>query len=403
MEGEQPIEASKTGCIRSLGTMESSSSDSKTTGDSQCPPASSLAGGRGKKMFQLSKPCVETEDRLSALPEDILCRILTFIDARSLLRVRGMSTQFRRNATLNASGWDNLCVSLWKDKIHVSPAARSAFSVNSLEAYKLSVQDSLQRDHISREELCFDAETMQGTVWSFRFKESAGSDWTVQDPWFNGMPCRKMVFLVDGTVQQYETEAPTGRAATIAAAVGSDSTTSSTLSSTMVHPRLVDPFPRLVNPPMTMTWRFLTRPMDLPTRAAGSYIRFSVGGRDVPTYSVRRSPTGNWGFIMESCWGVYASFELPPRKFQRRQRRRILRRSEGGAIWIDDPQDADGDDYNAGEHGERSDDGMLQDDSSLLITNEVQWREAFLYNVGARVLPEGDEATDEFDRAWGGL
>jgi hypothetical protein len=354
-------------------------------------------------MFQLSKPCVETEDRLSALPEDILCRILTFIDARSLLRVRGMSTQFRRNATLNASGWDNLCVSLWKDKIHVSPAARSAFSVNSLEAYKLSVQDSLQRDHISREELCFDAETMQGTVWSFRFKESAGSDWTVQDPWFNGMPCRKMVFLVDGTVQQYETEAPTGRAATIAAAVGSDSTTSSTLSSTMVHPRLVDPFPRLVNPPMTMTWRFLTRPMDLPTRAAGSYIRFSVGGRDVPTYSVRRSPTGNWGFIMESCWGVYASFELPPRKFQRRQRRRILRRSEGGAIWIDDPQDADGDDYNAGEHGERSDDGMLQDDSSLLITNEVQWREAFLYNVGARVLPEGDEATDEFDRAWGGL
>jgi hypothetical protein len=45
----------------------------------------------------------------------------------------------------------------------------------------------------------------------------------------------------------------------------------------------------------------------------------------------------------------------------------------------------------------------LRDDASLLITNEIQWREAFLYNVGARVLPEGDEAADEFDRAWGGL
>ena len=45
----------------------------------------------------------------------------------------------------------------------------------------------------------------------------------------------------------------------------------------------------------------------------------------------------------------------------------------------------------------------LQDDEQLLVTNEVQWREAFLYNVGARVLPEGDQATDEFDRAWGGI
>lgn len=45
----------------------------------------------------------------------------------------------------------------------------------------------------------------------------------------------------------------------------------------------------------------------------------------------------------------------------------------------------------------------LQDDSSLMVTNEIQWREAFLYNVGARVLPEGDEAMVEFDRAWGGL
>jgi hypothetical protein len=45
----------------------------------------------------------------------------------------------------------------------------------------------------------------------------------------------------------------------------------------------------------------------------------------------------------------------------------------------------------------------LVDDRFLLITNEVQWREAFLYNVGARVLPEGHEATDEFDRAWGAL
>jgi hypothetical protein len=205
---------------------------------------------------------------------------------------------------------------------------------------------------------------------------------------------------------------------------------------------------------MTMTWRFLTRPMDLPTRETGSYVRFSVGGRDVPTYSVRRSPTGNWGFVMESCWGIYASFELPAIQMQtmeadgtvtvntaanasnnnnnsnsghhhrgamRQERtRRRLRRTEDGAVWVDEPEDeqeedvnapiinnsgpdAGGGGANARERARIDGEASLRDDASLLITNEIQWREAFLYNVGARVLPEGDEAADEFDRAWGGL
>merc|ERR1711862_1035105 len=61
----------------------------------------------------------------------------------------------------------------------------------------------------------------------------------------------------------------------------------------------------------------------------GSYIEFTVGGRDVPTYFVRRSPTNNWGFVMESCWGVLASFDLPKRPpYQHRitRRARSLRR-----------------------------------------------------------------------------
>lgn len=49
----------------------------------------------------------------------------------------------------------------------------------------------------------------------------------------------------------------------------------------------------------------------------------------------------------------------------------------------------------------QTDENPLRDDSYLIVTNEVQWREAFLYNVGAQLLPEGEDATDEFDRAWG--
>ena len=164
---------------------------------------------------------------------------------------------------------------------------------------------------------------------------------------------------------------------------------------------------RLVPPPVSMSWRLVTRPMDLPNRPEGSYLRFSVGGREVPTYSVRRSPTGNWGFVMESCWGLYASFELPPKQSaqqQRQQQRRRLRRTENGARWVDvaDEDDTGEEDLDPDER-QRQIDSDLMCDTALEITNEVQWREAFLYNVGARTLPEGEDATDEFDRAFRGI
>lgn len=316
---------------------------------------------------------------LQVISEDVLCKITGFLDAQSLLKLREVNRGYRRIASLSEAGWDNLCQVLWKDKIHISPQALR--EENRMFAYRLSLQDARERNHMTISELCYDEELGKGTVWSFRFKESAGTDWTSVDPWYSGLPSRNFVFLQDGTVRQYiANERPVLRTPNF-------STTDPTeLGVTVTGPRLV-------TPPMPMTWRFLTRPLDLPSRPLGSYIRFSVGGRDVPTYAVRRSPTGNWGFVMESCWGLYASFELPPRRISNR-RRRLRRTEEGGAIWVDADDDSD-----------ESDDivGQLQDDSSMVITNEIQWREAFLYNVGARVLPDGDEATDEFDRAWQGL
>jgi hypothetical protein len=305
----------------------------------------------------------------------------------------------------------------------------------------------------------------------------------------------------------------------------------------------------LVDPTITMTWRLLTSPIDLPTRSSGSYVRFTVGGRDVPTYAVRR--IRNWGFVMESCWGIYTSFRLPQKRGMTtnnhvvnrdetvrvritgthgitpivslgrvltapspttattttttttahhppghqvenhvppvvqqapgRRRRRRLRRSQDEPLWVETD---DEDDVEYLEHDNISIDGTmvtstsgsmlhrervriqetrqpevaavsvatvtdatmnldetilptprsidaprnipnytrrsrmnenrdsiispdsveaLGNDRHLLINNEVQWREAFLYNVGVRSLPEGEAATDEFDRAWGAL
>jgi hypothetical protein len=281
-------------------------------------------------------------------------------------------------------------------------------------------------------------------VWSFRFKVSAGAAWTHLDPWHSGRPCTKLAFLRDGTVRQVNTtnamdkEASDKQQQQQQQPDDPDAGPSSlftqgniprnspllTASALTALPMVSDSHDVLSDPPWPMRWRLLARrPMDLPARPFGSYLRLTVAGRDVPTYSVSRCDA-NWGFTMESCWGLFGNFELPPLMpsisdallptpqaplpVVRQRRRRRLRRTEGGgALWVvvDDDDDADEDDGQDNDGDPLSDHPSLRrlrDDSQLSISNEVQWREAFLYNVGARVLPEGDDALDEFDRAWQG-
>ena len=317
---------------------------------------------------------------LSDFNTDILCRITSFLDPSNLLLGLGLTNHFFHDlCQQNCAGWDFLCEQTWQHKCHVALQART--EPNKLQAYRMALQDAQNRYWITEDELCYDGnantdhnQNIQPTIWSFRFKESAGTDWTASDPWYQGQPCRKMAFFRNGTVREVLIQHPQ----------------STSPESTTSHPHTLANGDTIhfADPPLRMTWRFLTRPMDLPHRPRGSYVRFTVGGRDVPTYAVRRSPTGNWGFVMESCWGVYASFELPPRKPHVLRRRGRL----PGAVWVPDDEEVAGAPLSS-----RAAD--MQDDT-LRLTNEIQWREAFLYNVGARVLPEGDQAADEFDRAW---
>ncbi|KAL7564781.1 hypothetical protein ACA910_021044 [Epithemia clementina (nom. ined.)] len=442
---------------------------------------------------------------LAQLPDDLVFQITSFLDAPSLLQMRCLSRKYRQMCSRNEAGWDRLCRKLWDTKIHIAEEAlRLSFSTCGcnnngnkndymMKAYRMSIDDARGRQFITVKELCYNPATKQGTVWSFRFKESAGSDWTLADPWYNGGPCRKMVFLRDGTVKQLCPGSstmlrPPFFGTTLQNPLETDNVvehlndrSSSAAGGDNFHqqhgpqnhgfaPAAEEHY--LVDPPVAMTWRFITRPMDLPTRPMGSYIRVTVGGRDVPTYAVRRSPTGNWGFVMESCWGLFASFDLPARisrpagSTRSRSPGTVLRRTpHHGHLWLDimvdeldflaaadneiniddvmvsgeempgflaqvqdrggvDPLLFDARAINGGlfssstttttttsttlSPGVRAaaleSDPMLplRDDSFMMISNDVQWREAFLYNVGAQTLPEGDEATDEFDRAWGG-
>lgn len=297
-------------------------------------------------------------DITSVLPPEVFVQVTSFLDVTSLLRTRCLNKKCYDLCAKDQAGWTNLCEQLWSDKIFVTPTVQG---LDAMTAYRLSVHDATRRHSVHEDEFCFIPETETGPIWDFRFKEAAGPDWTSWDPWWSNREARRMVFLQDGTLKQYF-----------------ERDTEYEHDLLLRNPRIYGTaLPRtgnrLVELPVSMTWRFCQSPMDLPKRERGSYIRISVGGRDVPTYCVRRSPTGNWGFLAESCWGVYTSFDMPKRAPPKPEDSLLVKRIYS----------------------------VLCEDANFLITNEVQWREALLYNFGATVLPEGDTATEDFVRMFG--
>lgn len=314
------------------------------------------------------------------LPNEVLSRIFNYLDVPSLVSTIQVSTRFKEIGGLDISGWDSHCEELWRGKIYVLPSARLLKSVGqSLSAYVTSYQDARFRQEITENELCYEPDSQTGTVWYFRFKDAAGPAWTTSDPWHNGEDARKLVFLRDGTIAQV--------------VVGSDGTTTN-----LVSPFSDDLFLHRFNVQnVAMTWRHVGQPMDAPCRPLGAYIRITFQHRDLPTYVVHRAPVqlDNWGFIMDSCWGVFYSFPIPKQDTVMRPARR---RVTDDVRWLSvlgrdsdsvPESEVDGDNF-----------VLLLSDEALPTTTRSLWREAILYNHGATTLPEGERATREFNRLY---
>ena len=343
----------------------------------------------------------------SSLPDDALCLIVIFLDVASICSLRECNRKLCNHVSKDSMGWTDRCTSLWSRKANVCSAARDLLAKSSkvgkegpssstcaaMEAFKLSVIDAAKRKEISIEELCFDASSDKaGVIWSFRFKESAGPAWTSWDPWSNQQEARKLVFLCDGTMKQVYPRSIRG---------GSMSRNGTLLFDVFSERTIRVDDTEVPAPLIEMKWRFVTRPLDLPDRSEGAYVRISVGGRDVPTYVVHRSPNGNWGFILESCWGVYASFEMaprvPPLPVIGRTRKR-LRRTRAGSRWVN----VDDSDIESGDEFELERERMRYVRRSAMTEDGYsQRREVLLYNLGAVVLPEGNGSeTDEINNVW---
>ncbi|KAL7548443.1 hypothetical protein ACHAWF_011729 [Thalassiosira exigua] len=336
----------------------------------------------------------------SFVDDDTLCHLVKYLDVSSLLRLRECNRRLRETASNNYAGWKDRCLSLWSSKANVCSTARETLArsikidqketpdskYTAMQAYKIALTDARHRKEVSFEEICFDASSSTGIIWSFRFKESAGRDWTSWDPWWNGQDARKLVFLKDGTIMQVYPPGPEGSAKSHNGTELYDVFSERTDNRNGIDA----PGSRI-----EMKWRFVNRPLDLPARPKGAYVRITVGGRDVPTYVVRRSPNGNWGFILESCWGVYASFEMAPRLpgpiYGRR--RRLRRTRTDGSRWV--VEDSDSDSVNDLEYERermrnvRRRIDLFIEESAMTQDGHSQWREALLYNIGAVTLPEG--------------
>lgn len=332
----------------------------------------------------------------SELPDELICKVASFLDVPTLSSARCANQRFKGLMSRNEAGWLHLCQRLWSSKLHVLPEAKLwAAAHRAREGYILSCVDAT-RDEIANEELCYDPQTGRGTIWSFRFKGEAGPQWTAFDPWHAGEEPRRMVFLRDGRVGQIDAR----------------------------NGELRLPFSDAADAHgLEVRWRNVTSPLidgEVSRRSDAVYIRLRVGGRDVPTYVVHRHHS-NWGFLMENCWGLFASFPLRRKRHMPRAATAAADAAVGDAR-LNANGDAAGGVVSAiaravtgskrrkrntaaaasaaAAVSVKSADVDPLSDSALAVTSRDQWREVLLYNLGGNTLPSGPDAEEIWIRSW---
>ena len=81
--------------------------------------------------------------------------------------------------------WGVLCDKLWSDKVYVPMKIREhRLEGKSKSAFEESLRDA-QRTYLTQQELL-------SFEWRFRFTSMAGEIWTQDDPWWQGLPARRM-------------------------------------------------------------------------------------------------------------------------------------------------------------------------------------------------------------------
>jgi hypothetical protein len=222
----------------------------------------------------------------------------------------GSANRYYRDIATSELLWEPHCSTFWADKLFVPAKCKKLVRLGQhRKAFSEAIVDSA-RTWITAEELC-------SLEWHGRMKEAAGEHFTETDPWWTGAtPKPASRYHMDGTTTRWTRPERSG-----------------------------DPLVETTSG----EWRFV-RSTCGQTGPLGSFIRMKHRGlgRETPTKIIKRHK--NWGFVLDGCWSVSASFPLPP----------------------------------------KGEDSSLEDDA-LPVTVETQQEEAMAYNYG---LPMPDDRVE---------
>ena len=169
------------------------------------------------------------------------------------------------------SPWAAAVEADWRGKLYVSAEARQLLADGEPRRALACARLDARRNVLREDELI-------SLPWRFRFKATAGADWTQLDRWWRGKQASRVLFSADGRVQRVD----------------------------------ADENDFLADVDIRWCWARIGASFTPDAEAErGQLLRLRVDGRAVPSYEVSR--TRNWGWVMESVWGMYCSFEPPAR------------------------------------------------------------------------------------------
>jgi len=198
-------------------------------------------------------------DPSRALPWEIFSMIISWLEIKDLYACMLVCSTWNEAANENCI-WDYLCKKLWCNKVYIPKVFKEMRkNKHAKEAYNLSIKDST-REVITREELI-------SFNWSVRFRSNQHVI-GIKDRWSKGKKATVIRFNDDG----------------------SNSVVGKRWKSLEKIGMRVD----------QRKWRF---------RSGSNTEGAEVQVNSYPSYSISRYK--NWGFVMQSIYVVFTSFEMP--------------------------------------------------------------------------------------------
>jgi hypothetical protein len=258
-----------------------------------------------------------------------------YLWAPDLIQMCYVNKQWQRIAE-DPQIWRDLIDKVWAGKVYIPRFALMVKDESPKAAFYLSVIDS-QRNFMTKEEMSL-------FLWNFRFKSTAGEEWVNACQWNRGDKASNVRFQPNGVLQRYAQDDtmqevydhlslqwslrpltrqflrkhnPLLKYVNIIEAFAKDVPFKRSSNQANFHgiesaaaPGSPFKTPRSSSKFSMEEFKDLINVI-IDRELTGEAMVLQVNEVSVPTYVISRSPIGNWGFMLENCWAIYFSWEIP--------------------------------------------------------------------------------------------